>query len=73
MIMPDQDGGDVMTFMQRMPERPPILAISGGNSDVTAEEALRLAHVQADAVMAKPFENQEFVAAVEKLLADAGP
>jgi CheY-like chemotaxis protein len=68
MIMPGQDGGDVMTYLQTMGNRPPILAISGGNSDVSAEEALRLAREQADAAMPKPFDNNELVATVDKLL-----
>jgi CheY-like chemotaxis protein len=68
MIMPDQDGGDVMTFMRGMRQRPAILAVSGGNSDVPAEEALQLARSQADAVMAKPFDNKELIATVDKLL-----
>jgi DNA-binding response OmpR family regulator len=71
MIMPGQDGGDVMTFMQGMKERPAILAVSGGSSDVSGDEALRLAREQADAVMPKPFDNRELVATVEKLLGPA--
>src|SRR3712207_8990915 len=43
MIMPGQDGPDVMAFLHSMTSRPSILAISGGNSDVSAEDALRLA------------------------------
>jgi CheY-like chemotaxis protein len=68
MIMPGQDGGDVMNFLHGMGKRPAILAISGGNSDVSAEEALRLAREQADAAMPKPFDNRELVATVDKLL-----
>jgi CheY-like chemotaxis protein len=71
MIMPDQDGGDVLSFLQTMPNRPPVLAMSGGNSDVAADEALRLAREQADAVMPKPFENRELVATVDRLLGPA--
>src|ERR671913_433519 len=41
MIMPDQDGSDVLTFLQSMRSHPKILAISGGSSDFSAEEALR--------------------------------
>jgi CheY-like chemotaxis protein len=71
MIMPDQDGTDVMAFLHGMAKRPPILAISGGNSNVSAEEALRLAREQADAAMPKPFDNGELTATVDKLLACA--
>ena len=71
MIMPGQDGGDVVSYLHSMGPRPPILAISGGNSDVSAEEALRLARQQADAAMPKPFDNPELVATVDKLLGAA--
>ena len=71
MIMPDQDGSDVLNFLQSMGSRPKILAISGGSSDVSAEEALRLARQQADAAMAKPFDNRELVATVDRLLQHA--
>jgi CheY-like chemotaxis protein len=69
MIMPGQDGTDVMGFLHAMDKRPRILAISGGNSDVSAEEALRLAREQADAVMTKPFENSELISKVDGLIA----
>ena len=71
MIMPGQDGTDVMPFLRSLGKRPPVLAISGGNSDVSAEEALRLAREQADAVMPKPFDNRELVATVDQLLGAA--
>ena len=69
MIMPGQDGADVMTFMHGMGKRPKILAISGGNSDVPAEEALRLAREQADAAITKPFDNRELLETVKNLVA----
>ena len=71
MIMPDQDGSDVMSFLHSMGNRPPILAILVGNSDVSADEALQLARERADAAMQKPFDNRELVATVDKLLAGA--
>jgi CheY-like chemotaxis protein len=71
MIMPDQDGSDVMSFLRTMPNRPPVLAMSGGNSDVSAEDALQLAREQADAIVPKPFDNHELIQAVQKLLGSA--
>jgi CheY-like chemotaxis protein len=68
MIMPGRDGSDVLGYLHSMDKRPPILAISGGNSDVSADEALQLAREQADAAMPKPFDNKELVATVDKLL-----
>jgi CheY-like chemotaxis protein len=69
MIMPGHDGADVMSFLHSMGKRPRILAISGGSSDVAADEALRLARQQADAIMPKPFDNRELVTTVSDLLA----
>jgi CheY-like chemotaxis protein len=71
MIMPHQDGCDVLSFLKDMPNRPPVLAMSGGSSDVSADEALQLARAPADAVMPKPFDNRELIATVEKLLGTA--
>ena len=68
MIMPGHDGSDVMGFLHSMDRRPAILAIPGGNSDVSVDEAVQLAREQADAAMQKPFDNKELMAAVDKLL-----
>jgi DNA-binding response OmpR family regulator len=68
MIMPGQDGSDILGFLHAMSRRPPILAISGGSSDISAEESLHLARAQADAAMSKPFDHRELVATVERLL-----
>jgi DNA-binding response OmpR family regulator len=73
MIVPGQDGGDVMGFLHALAKRPPILALSGGSSDVPAEEALRLARAQADAAMPKPFVNRELMATIDRLLAGGSP
>lgn len=72
MIMPRQGGGDVMRFLESRGNRTPILAISGGTADVPAEEVLQTARGQADAVMAKPFDNRELVATVAALLGRGG-
>jgi DNA-binding response OmpR family regulator len=42
--------------------------MSGGGAGVSAERALRLARVKADAFLEKPFETAELLAAVNKLL-----
>jgi CheY-like chemotaxis protein len=68
-LMPGRDGNDVVTFLNALPERPPMLSISGGAAGIPADEALRLSREKADAVMVKPFVNHEFLAAVRYLLA----
>lgn len=68
MLMPKQDGMEVLLFLEQQPNRPRVLAISGGGSQVSADEAFLLARSKADATLAKPFDNSELLAAVDKLL-----
>lgn len=68
MLMPNHDGMDVILFLEQQPNRPKVLAISGGGSQVSSDEAFMLARSKADATLAKPFDNAELLAAVGKLL-----
>jgi CheY-like chemotaxis protein len=68
MLMPKQDGMEVLLFLERQSNRPKVLAISGGGSQVSADEAFLLARSKADAVLTKPFDNVDLVAAVDQLL-----
>ncbi len=68
MLMPKMDGMEVLLFLEQQPNRPRVLAISGGGSQVSADEAFMLARSKADATLAKPFDNSELLAAVDKLL-----
>ncbi|MDO9563332.1 MAG: response regulator [Bradyrhizobium sp.] len=68
MLMPKLDGIEVLLFLEQQPDRPRVLAISGGGSQVSADEAFMLARSKADATLAKPFDNSELLAAVDKLL-----
>jgi DNA-binding response OmpR family regulator len=54
--------------VERQPNRPRVLAISGGSSQVSAEDAFMLARSKADATLAKPFDNADLLAAVDRLL-----
>ena len=67
-LMPEGDGTEVMTFLDKMPNRPRIVAMSGGGSLLSPDLALRLARAKADAVLTKPFENSELMATVGRLL-----
>jgi two-component system chemotaxis response regulator CheY len=69
MLMPKHDGTEVILSVAAMPNRPKILAISGGGSRVSTEEAFILARSKADATLVKPFENAELIAMVDRLLA----
>ena len=68
MLMPKHDGMEVLSFLEQQPNRPKVLAISGGGSQVSADEAFLLARSKADATLAKPFDNADLLAEVDKLL-----
>jgi CheY-like chemotaxis protein len=68
MLMPKSDGIEVLLYLEQVPNRPKVLAISGGGSQVSADEAFMLARSKADATLAKPFDNADLVAAVDRLL-----
>jgi CheY-like chemotaxis protein len=69
MLLPKQDGMDVIMFLHGQLNRPKILAISGGGSQVSADEAFLLARTKADGTLQKPFDNSELVDMVDKILA----
>jgi len=66
--MPQHDGMEVLLYLEQQPNRAKVLAISGGGSQVSADEAFMLARSKADATLAKPFDNADLLAAVDKLL-----
>jgi CheY-like chemotaxis protein len=68
MLMPGTDGADVLSELGSMPNRPRVIAISGGGAGLSAESALRLARIEADAFLEKPFDTGDLLAAIDKLL-----
>lgn len=70
-LMPEADGSEVITELRRMPARPRIVAMSGGGSLVRTEDALVYARSAADAVLEKPFEAEDLLDAVGRLLGGA--
>jgi DNA-binding response OmpR family regulator len=68
MMMPDVDGMEVLVHLSEMPNRPPVIAMSGGGAGVSAEAVLKVAKLKADAFLQKPFEKAELLAAVDQLL-----
>jgi CheY-like chemotaxis protein len=68
MVMPKHDGMEVLLFLEQQHNRPKILAISGGGSQVSSDEAFLLARSKADAILAKPFDNADLLTAVDQLL-----
>jgi FixJ family two-component response regulator len=70
--MPAADGSEVLSQLNAMPNRPPVIAISGGGAGVSADMVLRAARTTADAYLEKPFEKAELLAVIERLLGKAG-
>jgi len=68
MLMPGADGADVLSYVGGLATRLPVIAISGGGAGLSADGALRLARVKADAFLEKPFTREELIGAVDKLL-----
>lgn len=67
-LMPKLDGTEVIFHLSALPNRPPIIAISGGGAGISAGDALRTARLKADAFLEKPFDKEQFIALVDKLL-----
>jgi len=68
-LMPEVDGGAVITWLNDQPSRPKIIAMSGGGSQSTADQALTEARNMADAVLLKPFARQDLMELVNRYVA----
>jgi len=68
-VMPQVDGTAVMAYIAAMPNRPPVLAISGAGGVFSVSETLQTARIKADAFLEKPFDKDRFNEMVAKLLA----
>ena len=62
------DGTEVLAYLEKQPDRPPVIAISSGNNQIPAEMALLLVKTKANATLKKPFEDADLLALTEKLL-----
>lgn len=71
MLMPGVDGADVLSAVSELPHRPRAIAISGGGAGLSADSALRLARIKADAFLQKPFDSSDLLTAIDKLLVKA--
>jgi CheY-like chemotaxis protein len=64
-LMPEVDGIEVLTALQKMPSPLPVIAISGGGA-LPASLALSLSSaLGAKAVLFKPFYRQELIDAID--------
>jgi CheY-like chemotaxis protein len=68
-IMPEEDGIEVLLWLRKMPNRPKIIAISGGSASLDQEYLLKLADkLAADRVLPKPVDFATLSNAVRDLL-----
>ena len=66
-MMPEVDGTEVIINIKKN-NNVPVLAISGGGSGVSAEDALMIAAEKADAVLEKPFSKEQLLEKIESLV-----
>jgi len=73
-IMPDGDGLEVMLELKRIQPHARVLAISGGGAYLRPHDCLNLAKgLGAHAVLLKPFNRDQLVAAAKAAFADLAP
>lgn len=69
-LMPEADGVEVIKALRALDRGTRVLAVSGGAPDLPAGYALRMTEMfNADAILYKPFLNDELEAVVGRLLA----
>lgn len=67
-LMPDSDGIELINGLRERKSNVKILAISGGGSRVSQDDALKIAGILADAIMKKPLERDDILKKVDELL-----
>jgi len=71
LLMPGKEGLETLMALRHDPERPRIIAISGGARAVGADFLPAARKLGADLTLKKPFHNQELLDAIASLLAPA--
>lgn len=67
-IMPEQDGFDVLDFMQENDCKVPTIGISGGGMAITGDVALKAVQTQVAHILEKPFKPEALMAAIDKVM-----
>lgn len=68
LLMPGKEGLETLMALRHDPERPRIIAISGGARAVGADFLPAARKLGADLTLKKPFHNQELLEAISSLL-----
>ena len=69
LFMPEQDGIETIQQIRELAPATPVLAISGGGRQGTAEALVDAGLLGAQAVLEKPFSPDDLTVAIERLLA----
>lgn len=70
-IMPERDGIEVLIAIKGMPDRPKIIAMSGGAPNLDQEHLLKMATLMnADKVLAKPLQLTTLSTVIQEILGD---
>ena len=70
-LMPVNDGFDVISDLKRRDFEGKIMVITGGGIALSAEAAIRAVEAMADMTIAKPIQKNDLIDAVASLLGDA--
>lgn len=68
-MMPNLNGIEFVTGLRAVNDQTPVLFISGGGYNMVAEDMLEAAGKISDGVLKKPFNNQDLMEKVKKLIA----
>ena len=68
-IMPEQDGYELLMWLKHLPAKPKVIAISGGAPSLELGTILKVAVHMADKVLSKPVTREVFTKAVAEILA----
>lgn len=68
-VMPEQDGYEVIMKLARLEHRPRIIAVSGGSPALSQQMLLKVVtHMPVELVLAKPVSYEELSTAVKNVL-----
>lgn len=70
-LLTDLDAGAVLAYLEENGLQIPVIALSGGNSQIPAEMALLMVKAQVTATLVKPVTEADITALAEKLLTEA--
>jgi CheY-like chemotaxis protein len=68
-VMPQMEGLEFLRILHKRPDRPRVIAISGGGRGSTTDYLELAKNFGADAILPKPFAKKELVVEIEQVMA----